>query len=180
MRINREELQLPVDDVYSHLFGRERVMPPPEMRKRLVRIQDRRCIYTGARLSHGRESLDHVVPWSRARLSQIENFAMTSRSVNSSKSDSLLAPSVMERWVEHVERRSDDLQECAHDHGWMADLERVRDVARHIYRTVDSTTGVWSFEDGVEPLGTDGKEQMLHLLRPPDETVGKLSALDKS
>lgn len=166
MRINREELQLPVDDVYSHLFGRERVMPPPEMRKRLVRIQDRRCIYTGARLSHGRESLDHVVPWSRARLSQIENFVMTSRSVNSSKSDSLLAPSVMERWVEHVERRSDDLQECAHDHGWMTDLDRVRDVALHIYKAVDSNTGVWSSEDGVEPLGTDGKKQMLHLLQP--------------
>ena len=91
---------------------------------------------------------------------------MTSRSVNSSKSDSLLAPSAMERWVEHVERRSDDLQECAHDHGWMTDLDRVRDVALHIYRAVDSTTGVWSSEDGVEPLGNAGKEQMLHLLRP--------------
>ena len=166
MRINREELQLPVDDVYSHLFGRERVMPPPEMRKRLVRIQDRRCIYTGDRLPRAGGSLDHVVPWSRARLSQIENFVITSRSVNSSKSDSLLAPSVMERWLSHVERRSDDLQECASDHGWMTDRYSVRNVAFHIYKAVDSSTGVWSSEDGVEPLGTDGKEQMLRLLQP--------------
>ena len=165
MGINREKLQLPVDDVYSHLFGRDRVMPPPEMRTRLVRIQGRRCIYTGRRLSGGLESLDHVVPWSRARLSQIENFVMTSRSVNSSKSDTLLAPSAMERWLEHVERRSDDLQECAHDHGWMTDLARVRDVALHIYRAVDNTTGVWSSEEGVEPLGNAGKKQMLHLLQ---------------
>ncbi len=180
MRINREELQLPVDDVYSHLFGRERVMPPPEMRKSLVRIQDRRCIYTGDRLSRGSGSLDHVVPWSRARLSQIENFVMTSRSVNSSKSDSLLAPSTMERWLRHVERRSDDLQECAHDHGWMTDLDRVRDVALHIYRAVDSTTGVWSSEDGVEPLGNAGKEQMLHLLRPLEKPVSEPPLFDKS
>jgi len=168
MRINREKLQLPVDDVYSHLFGRGRVMPPPEMRTRLVRIQGRRCIYTGTRLSDGLESLDHVVPWSRARLSQIENFVMTSRSVNSSKSDTLLAPSAMERWLEHVERRSDDLQECAHDHGWMTGLDRVRDVALHIYRAADITTGVWSSEDGVEPLGNAGKKQMLHLLQPEE------------
>ena len=65
MRINREELKLPVDDVYSHLFGRERVMPPTKMRDRLVCIQDGRCIYTGDQLTGIDRSLDHVVPWSR-------------------------------------------------------------------------------------------------------------------
>lgn len=168
MRINRKTLQLPVDDVYSHLFGRERVMPPPKMRERLVRIQGRRCIYTGDRLQGAGGSLDHVVPWSRARLSQIENFVMTSRTVNSKKSDSLLAPAAMEAWLHHVDRRSEDLQECARDHGWMADLVSVRRVALHIYRAADANTGVWSFENGehrVEPLGDDGKERVLALLR---------------
>ena len=183
MRINREELQLPVDDIYSHLFGRERVMPPPEMRKRLVRIQDRRCIYTGARLSHSRESLDHVVPWSRARLSQIENFVMTSKSVNSSKSDSLLAPSVVDRWLNHVENKSGDLEECANDHGWMTDLDRVRSVAFNIYKAVDANTGVWSFDNGqprVEPLGDGGKEELLHLLPPVEKATSESSVFDKS
>ena len=167
MRINRETLQLPVDDVYSHLFGRDRVMPPPKMRERLVRIQGGGCIYTGDRLQDAGGSLDHVVPWSRARLSQIENFVMTSRSVNSKKSDSLLAPAAMEQWLRHVDRRSDDLLDCARDHGWMADLDSVRRVALHIYKAVDPNTGAWSFEDGVhriEPLGDAGKRMVLELL----------------
>ena len=183
MRINREELKLPVDDVYAHLFGRERVMPPLEMRDHLVRIQDERCIYTGDQLTGIGRSLDHVVPWSRARLSHIENFVMTSPTVNSSKSDSLLAPSVMETWLSHVEKKSDYLQECAHDHGWMTNLDAVRNVAFHIYRAVDSSTGVWSSENGqhkVEPLGQEGKQAMLHLLQPNNPKVGKSSALDKS
>ncbi len=179
IRINRM-LNLPVDDVHSHLFGRERVMLPKKMRERLVRIQDGRCIYTGVRLSHGGESLDHVVPWSRAYLSQIENFVMTSPSVNRSKSDSLLAPSAMEKWFSHVQDRSADLEKCADDHGWMTDLKTVQRVAFHIYKAVDSSTGVWSSEDGVMPLGTSGKDQMLHLLRPMDKAVSESSVSDKS
>lgn len=168
MRINRETLQLPVDDVYSHLFGRERVMPPPKMRERLIDIQSGRCIYTGDRLKGASGSLDHVVPWSRARLSQIENFVMTSRTVNSKKSDSLLAPTAMEKWLHHVDRSSDDLRECARDHGWMADLDSVRRVAFHIYRAAEANTGVWSFENGehrIEPLGDKGKRVVLNLLQ---------------
>ncbi len=183
MRINREELKLPVDDVYSHLFGRERVMPPPEMRDHLVRIQDERCIYTGDQLTGIGRSLDHVVPWSRARLSHIENFVMTSPTVNSSKSDSLLAPSVMETWLSHVEKKSDYLQECAHVHGWMTNLDAVRNVAFHIYRAVDSSTGVWSSENGqhkVEPLGQEGKQAMLHLLQPVEKAVSESSVFDES
>lgn len=168
MRINRGMLQLPVDDVYSHLFGRDRIMPPPELRERLVRIQGERCIYTGDHLRDAGESLDHVVPWSRARLSQIENFVMTSSSVNSTKSDLLLAPAAMEQWLHHVDRSSDDLQDCARDHGWMADLDSVRRVALHIYKAVDANTGAWSFENGqhrVELLGDDGKRAVLALLQ---------------
>ena len=113
MKINHKTFKLPVDDVHSHLFGRKRVMPRQEMRDDLVEIQDERCIYTGDRLSRGGNSLDHVVPWSRARLSHIENFVMTSPTVNSSKSDSLLAPSEMEKWFSHVENKSSRLKKCA-------------------------------------------------------------------
>lgn len=168
MRINRESLLLPVDDVYAHLFGRDRLMPPPKMRERLVDIQGGCCIYTGELLQKVGGSLDHVVPWSRARLSQIENFVMTSRSVNSKKSDSLLAPAAIEIWLRYVERNSEDLRDCARDHGWVADPDSVRRVALHIYRAADASTGVWSFKDGehrIEPLGNGGKRAVLELLR---------------
>lgn len=171
VRINHETLQLPVDDVYSHLFGRDRIMPPPKMRDRLVEIQQGRCIFTRIQLPKSGGSLDHVVPWSRVRLSQIENFVMTTRSVNSNKSDSLPAPMAIERWIEHVKTNSEELRECADDHGWLTDFDSVRQVALHIYRAADVASGVWEFESGqhrVHPLGPTGKDRVLALLSSDD------------
>ena len=167
MRINRETLQLPIDDVYSHLFGRDRIMPSPKMRQGLVEIQRGQCIFTDIRLPKAGGSLDHVVPWSRARLSQIENFVMTTPSVNSSKSDSLLTPAAMERWFQHIDTNSGELQECADEHGWLTDFDSVRRVALHIYRALDASTGVWDFEHGIQLLGVDGKRAVLELLSSP-------------
>ena len=165
VRINHEKLDLPVDDVYSHLFGHDRIMPPPKMRERLVQIQQGRCILTGAPLPSAGGSLDHVMPWSRSRLSQIENLLMTTPSVNSKKADSLLAPTAVERWLRHVDTRSEEIRECAEDHNWPADLDSVRRVVLHTYEALDATTGVWDFEYGIQPLGEQGKRQVLRLLR---------------
>ncbi len=165
VRINHETLNLPVDDVHSHLFGRDRIMPPPKMREQLGQIQQGRCIYSGDSLPTSSGSLDHVVPWSRARLSQIENFLMTTPSVNSKKAGSLLAPAAVERWLRHVDSKSGEIQECAQDHNWLADFDSVRRVARHIYESLDATTGVWHFEYGIQPLGRQGKRYVLGLLQ---------------
>ena len=62
----------------------------------------------------------------------------------------------------------------------MTDFRRVRGVAFNIYKAVDASTGVWSSENGVEPLGDGGKEEMLHLLQPVEKTVSESSAFDKS
>lgn len=165
VRINHEMLQLPVDDVYSHLFGRERIMPPPRMRERLVQIQQGRCILTGDAVAASGGSLDHVVPWSRARLSQVENLLMTTRSVNSTKSDSMLAPVAIERWLRHLDSNSEAIQECADEHNWPSNLDSVRQVALHMYEALDATTGVWDFDQGIRPLGDDGKREVIALLR---------------
>lgn len=165
VRINHEKLKLPVDDVYSHLFGRERVMPPPKMRERLIQIQDGRCIFTGEPIAANGGSLDHVMPWSRVRLSQIENFVMTTRSVNSTKSDSLLAPAAVERWVRHIHSNSEEIRACARDHNWPTGIDSVRQVAHRIYAVLDASTGVWDIERGIQPLGDDGKSEVLALLQ---------------
>lgn len=165
VRINHETLNLPVDDVYSHLFGHDRIMPPPKMRERLVQIQRGRCIFTGASLPAAGGSLDHVVPWSRARLSQVENFLMTTRSVNSTKSDSMLGPAAIERWLRHLDANSAAIRECAHEHNWPSNLDSVRQVALHMYEALDATTGVWDFDRGIQPLGHDGQRKVIALLR---------------
>lgn len=165
VRINHETLNLPVDDVYSHLFGHDRIMPPPKMRERLVQIQQGRCIFTGASLPAAGGSLDHVVPWSRARLSQVENFLMTTRSVNSTKSDSMLGPVAIERWLRHLDANSEAIRDCAHEYNWPSSLDSVRHVALHMYEALDATTGVWDFDRGIQPLGHDGKQRVIALLR---------------
>ncbi|WP_420621350.1 HNH endonuclease [Candidatus Poriferisodalis sp.] len=165
VRFNHETLKLPVDDVYSHLFGRERLMPPPAMRERLVQIQDGRCIFTGDPLPATGGSLDHVMPWSRVRLSQIENFLMTTRSVNSKKADSLLAPDAVKRWLRHFNSNSVEIQECANDHNWPAGIDGVRRVAANIYEALDATTGVWDVDRGIQPIGDEGKRKVLALLQ---------------
>ena len=165
MKINRESLQAPIDDVYSHLFGRERIMPPEAMRRDLVEIQQGRCILSDVSLPAGGGSLDHVVPWARARLSQVENFLITTRSVNSGKSDSLLAPVVVERWLRHQQTNHQAIQECAQRHHWLADIKGIRDVMRHTYGALDATTAVWDPDSGLRPLGESGKREVLELLR---------------
>lgn len=165
VRINHERLKLPVDDVYSHLFGRERIMPPPKMREHLIQIQNGRCIFTGEPIAASGGSLDHVMPWSRVRLSQIENFVMTTRSVNSTKSDSLLAPAAVERWVRHIHSNSEEIRACARDHNWPTGIDSVRQVAHRIYAVLDASTGVWDIEHGIQPLGDDGKSEVLALLQ---------------
>ena len=165
VRINRKMLNLPIDDVYSHLFGHDRIMPPPKMRERLIQIQQGHCIFTGASLPDAGDSLDHVVPWSRARLSQIENFVITTPSVNSAKKDSLPAPVAVEQWLRHLDANSSAIRECAHEHNWPSNLDSVRQVALHMYEALDATTGVWDFDRGIQPLGHDGKRKVIALLR---------------
>lgn len=165
MKINREGLLAPIDDVYTHLFGRDRIMPPMEMREDLVEIQQGRCVLSGDSLPPRGVSLDHVMPWSRVPLSQIENFLITSGNVNSSKSDSLLAPVVIERWLHHQETNHKAIQQCAQEHHWPTDIEAIRRVMRHTYGALDATTAVWDPETGLHALGESGKREVLELLR---------------
>ncbi len=165
VNINHEQLKLPVDDVYSHLFGRERIMPPQKMRERIIEIQRGKCIFTDKPISAAGGSLDHVMPWSRVRLSQIENFVMTTRSVNSKKSDSLLAPAALERWVRHIHSNSEEFQACARDHNWPTGIDSVLQVAHRIYAVLDASTGVWDNDQGIQPLGDNSKLTVLKMLQ---------------
>lgn len=90
-------------DLRRHLFRSERAMIPPGIREGLIGLQNNRCVYTGRPLSSDPE-LDHVIPWARTPLSHIENLVMTRRSVNREKSDSLLGPVLVNKWLDHVAR----------------------------------------------------------------------------
>ncbi|MCY3644423.1 MAG: hypothetical protein F4Z00_03575 [Acidimicrobiaceae bacterium] len=152
-------------DIHSHLFGRERSMPSIKMRRGLIELQGGKCVLSDEPISVSSGSLDHVIPWSRTRLSHIENFVVTTRRVNSSKSDSLLGPELVDKWLNHVRENSQDIQALANEHHWLSGFEHVRHVALNIYRVLDASVGVWKGRNiGVQPLEYDGKVHILQNL----------------
>ncbi|MCQ3812333.1 MAG: hypothetical protein KTV68_17475 [Acidimicrobiia bacterium] len=165
-RVNRDKLgQIAEYQIHEHLFGGERSMPTRSMRDDLIEMQDNRCIYSNVPLDTGQKSLDHVMPWSRTRLSQVENFVITTRSVNSSKSDSLLGPELVHEWLGYLKGHSSQFCQIAEEYGWPSDLERVLRTSYNIYKVLDPTVGVWQGEsDGVLPIGADGIEAIEQML----------------
>ena len=164
-KINGEYLNAPDFDIHEHLFGRDRMMPPDSIRVGLTRLQGGKCILTGRQIRRDNNSLDHVIPWSRSRLSAIENFIITTNSVNSSKSDSLLGPDLIDRWLDHLDDKSEQIMELADANNWPTDINRVSNIALHIYDVLDPAVGVWQGDDGVQPLGDLGKARIMSVLR---------------
>lgn len=127
------------EDLYKFLFGEERSMPSLAVRKQLWDIQKGRCIYTGETLLEPtktrQQSLDHVVPWSRMRLSVIENFVLTNDRVNNEKRALLLDYSTLRNWHDFATENSEDLQTVAADNSWPADMGRVLQGLRALYST---------------------------------------------
>ena len=163
-RINRENLNAPDHDIHQHLFGQDRIMPPSDIRSGLVELQGRKCIFTGRQLRRSYISLDHVIPWSRIRLSHVENFVMTTKSTNSSKADSLLGPNLIDRWLKHLDGKSQEIELLAAEHNWPTDPDRVRRAALQIYEVLDPAVGVWQGDGGVQPLGDQGKAEVVSML----------------
>ena len=130
--------------VEEHLFGSDRQMPGSSLRQELAALQGNVCLYTGRPLAHRGAPIDHVVPWSRVRLSGLGNFVVTTRSVNSSKSDLLLAPEPLARWIDHVGSNAEGLAGLAARHDWPADPEGTIEVALRLYRSLRPGVVLWA------------------------------------
>lgn len=160
----------PEHEIHAHLFGRDRIMPPDSMKSEMRDLQQGKCILTGDSL--GKEtSVDHLIPWSRQRLSKVENLLVTTKSVNSSKSDSLPGPDPISAWVEHVLDNSQAIGEMAQRYSWPTDLGHVLGVALHIYDAAVPSTGVWNGRQGVGPLGKVGRERVIEDLDRAERAV---------
>lgn len=162
---NRASLGDPVEDgLAEHLFGSERHMPPVSIRLGLWEVQRRCCLYTGTPLpkpgAAAVSSLDHVVPWSRVRISAVENFVLTTRPVNSAKSSMLLAPDLIRRWSDHVGEHGETMRVLASEHGWPVDLGRVTGVAKALYRRAGDGTATWAAPGKVVLLDEAGRAKI--------------------
>ena len=175
---NKKILGKTVDDrVHAHLFGREREMPPLQIREQLWKIQGGLCLYTdepleNPKLKNNKVAVDHVVPWSVAKLSQIENFVLTSSKTNSQKSNLLLAPSLLQKWSNHVILNQPEFIEISKSSNWMSDLKQICDVSLALYSHMSELTPVWNSQNGYEPMGFQGRSQALKCL---NELLSQLS-----
>ena len=151
-------------ELRRHLFHSERAMIPPGIREGLMGLQNNRCVYTGRPLSSDPE-LDHVIPWARTPLSHIENLVMTRRSVNREKSDSLLGPVLVNKWLDHVAREPRRIRQLADKHQWPTDFDHVRGVARTMYSALGPASAVWEGTNyGNTFLGGRGRAKIIDSL----------------
>ena len=162
-------------NVQEFLFGEERHMPPDGLRNELLNLQKGTCLYTGTKLpakglSKIGYSLDHVIPWSRLRLSAIENFICTTKSTNSSKGNSLLGYDLLEKWANFQVDNKAGIEEIADNFGWVSDFDRVIFNLTNIYGNAPEITtsiyrGSLRAASTFVPFENKEKKDILLLLR---------------
>lgn len=135
--------------IHEHLFGEARHMPPIEVRQALWEIQEGRCFYTRERIPRpsareGTTTLDHVIPWSRQRLSLLDNFAVSKSSANYAKSNLLLGRALLDRWVDHLVSHDLSRREIGSNFSWPANHQRFGLVATSLYRNAPDGTPLWN------------------------------------
>ena len=170
VKINRMGDRSPQREIHAHLFGRDRIMPPDAMKSELRDLQHGQCILTGDPLGN-EMSVDHLIPWSHHRLSKVENLLITTKSVNSRKSDSLPGPDLIDGWMKHVLDNSEAIGDIAQRHSWPTDLGHVVGVALHIYSAAVPNTGVWNGQQGVGALGKVGRARVVEKLEWAERVV---------
>ena len=157
-------------DLAEHLFGAARHMPPPEMRHQLWQLQGQVCPYTGTAvddpaLVNNKASLDHVLPWSRVRVSAVENLLFTTVSVNSQKRNILLAPTMLSAWCHHHAKVDSSARQIASHFGWPSDPHRVAEVAQAMYRNAALSSPLWAGPGDISPMDEKSRESSLAILQ---------------
>jgi len=123
-----------------HLFGAERTIFPPEVRKGLQKLYSNKCFYCSVEVPGGL-AVDHFIPWSRFPNDAIENLVMSCTTCNSKKSDHLASPTFLAKWLERLEEPI--LTEIALKTGWESNPTRARAIASSIYQSVAIGSVVW-------------------------------------
>ncbi len=132
----------------------------------MIDLQDGRCVYSGIELTQFgiNHQLDHVVPWSRIKISSLENFIVTTAVLNGAKSDSLPSPTNVGRWLQHTSDKASEFKIIANEFGWPSDIQRVHSGLARLYEVSAPGTPVW---DGESMFGLDEiiRSEALSLLK---------------
>lgn len=105
----------------------------------LRKLDGPRCFYCGAGLNEA--DVDHFVPFSLYPRDQVQNFVLAHPGCNRSKSDSLAARSHLERWMERLTLKDDQLAEIGGAAGVASDQRTAHRVAEWGYTNVHAAGG---------------------------------------
>lgn len=97
----------------------------------LRKLDGPKCFYCGKRLETA--DVDHFVPFSLYSRDIAQNFILAHPTCNRSKSDTLAALPHLERWLERINNRSDDLSEIGSKAGFISDLGLIKKVGGWAY-----------------------------------------------
>ncbi|CAD5366921.1 HNH nuclease [Rubrivivax sp. A210] len=153
--IKRNRLNGPLlgeaDDLEAFLFETPR-QTLAEIGAGLRLLNGSRCFYCGSTAHE--VDVDHFVPFSLYPRDLIHNFVLAHPACNRSKSDTLAALPHLERWLEHITRHHDSLQEIGHTVGRPADRVASRSVATWGYANAASSGAqAWLRAGLYEPVG---------------------------
>lgn len=117
-RINMGQVEY--SKIENYLFGSERFMPPAKLQNELLELQDYRCLLSGEKLSKdsAKRALDHFLPWSKVRDSELPNLSVTSSSVNLKKSNYLPSFQVIENWINFQTTFRTEIHQIADSFSW--------------------------------------------------------------
>jgi 5-methylcytosine-specific restriction endonuclease McrA len=128
------------ESLRSHLFGTDRVTFPTALVGALREIQEGCCFYCGEPLT-SRGEVDHFLAWSRWPNDAIENLVLADR-CNGAKSDHLVAPEHLDRWLQRTDLAS-DLATIAAACRWESEPARSSALVRTTYGHLAAGTPLW-------------------------------------
>lgn len=126
------------DDLEDFLFSSSR-QSLAVISTQLRKLDGSRCFYCGEGLADA--DVDHFVPFSLYSRDLANNFVLAHPACNRSKSDTLAARPHLERWLERLVLKEQQLAEIGLLAGVSSDKEIVQRVATWSYKAANDTGG---------------------------------------
>jgi 5-methylcytosine-specific restriction endonuclease McrA len=138
------------DDLEEFLFATPR-QSLLLLAQKLQKIDGAKCFYCDRALSTA--DVDHFIPFAQYPRDLAHNFVLAHATCNRSKSDTLAARRHLERWLERLERRADELAEVGQAVGLIADAKVTHQVAAWGYTSAMESGGrAWLAASNYEPI----------------------------
>lgn len=152
IKANRQNLSIlgEADDLESFLFSSSR-RSLEVMGQSLRKIDGTRCFYCGRGLTA--MDVDHFIPFAQYPRDLAHNFVLAHPGCNRSKADTLAARTHLERWLDRLIRRGDELTEIGREAGFVASGDIARRVGHWAYTNAAAAQAkAWNAANDYAPI----------------------------